>query len=523
MNEATSSSGRSPVVAIAIAAVLVAIVSGGVLIFLGRSASAEFDPVSGAALFPDDTHFYMSFNTDFTSDPWVATPQLLNALGIEDNVREDLRESAEEEDLDFEDDIVTAFASMRSAGIAVQYDGSEDGEAVGVIDSRDRDRVIALLADSEDATIRTERDEDLDLDFDVYVTSQLGPDEEIAVTVEDGIIYIADQTEHISNFISRQRELPPLSESPSFLDALDAVGTDALTVAYGNGAIFEHRDFRDIVDAFTDTAEFDPRDASLAFSVTASTDGFGARLVVNVGSGSGTIEQLITEPADIEGLAALTPDDALFFVAGSGMHDALDEGYATLEQQERELLELWVEPFEDATGISVEHDLIPILGSTFGFAIAVDDIAGEVDPDSVWVLGLLESDQPATLRGHLETLIDEFEFECACDTSVWVSERAGYTAIQWPEVLLADPPLLDATAFQRTRALLPNEPAFLYFLNVPALPQSVFDEAADEIAADPDSYDFDLESILGFAIAGSGDDTSFTLEMVMPVDLNGSN
>jgi hypothetical protein len=520
MNESTTTSRRSPIIAFGVAAVLVAVVTAGVLVFLGRSASAEFDPVSGAALFPDDTHFYIAFNTDFTSNPWAAMPQLLNALDIEDNVRADLQESAEEEDLDFEEDIVTALASMRSAGVAVQYNGTEDAEFVFVIDSRDRDRVIALFADSEEADHRTERDDDLGLDFDVYVTTQLGPDDVVAVTVDDGIIYMSDQTESISSFIARKRERGPLSESQPFLDALEEVGTDALTVMYGSGAIFDHRDFRDVVDAFTDSAEFDPREASLAFSLTANTDGFGARLVVNVGAGgSGAFEQLVTEPADIDGLAALTHENALFFAAGSGLHDALEEGYASIEQQERELLDLWVYPFEDATGLSLEHDLIPLIGSTYGFAISVDDVGGEFDPESVWVLGLIESGDPTLLREHLESIIDELEFECLCDTSVRVSDRAGYTAVEWPEVVPADPPLLESSAFQQTRALLPNDPAFLYFLNVPALPQSVFDAAADEIAADPDSYDFDLQAVLGFAIAGSGDDTSFTVEMVMPVDV----
>ena len=522
MNEPSTRSSRSPLPAIGIAVLLVAVVSAGVLIFLSRSASAEFDPVSGAAQFPDDTHFYMSFNTDFTSEPWVAMPQLLSALGIEDNVRADLEESAEEENLSFEDDIVAALASMRSAGFAAQYVGDDDGELVFVFDSRDTDRVVEVLVGTE-AAVRNERDEDLDLDFEIYVTDQLGPDEEVAIHVDGDIIYFAEQREHISAFISRQRERPPLSESPAFLEALEAVGTDALTVAYGNGAIFDHRDFRDVVDAFTDSAEFDPRDASLAFSITANTDGFGARLVVNSGSGGGAFEELITEPADIDGLAALTPADALFFAAGSGLRDALDEGYTNLEQQQRELLELWVFPFEDITGLSLEHDLIPLIGSSFGFAIAVDDVDGEVDPESIWVLGLVESTEPAILRGHLETLIAEFEFECACDLGVRISERTGYAAIQWPEVLVADPPLLDADSFIQTRALLPNEPSFLYFLNIPALPQSVFDEIADEIANDPDSYDFDVEAMLGFAIAGSGDESSFAVEMVMPIDLEAGN
>ncbi len=525
MNEPAASSSRSPIAAIAIAAILVAVVSAGVLVFLGRSASAEFDPVSGAALFPDDTHFYVAFNTDFTSDPWSAMPRLLAALGIEQQVRDDLQQAAAAEDLDFEQDIVTALASVRSAGTAVQYNGTEEGEVVGVIDSRDRERVIALLADSADASTRSERDDELGLDFDIYVTGQLNGDEEVVVSVENGIIYVADRPEHISNFIRRQRERPPLSELDSFLAALDTVGADALIVAYGSGSIFDHRDFRDVVDAFADSAEFDPRDASLAFSVTASTDGFGARMVINTGAGAGLLERLITEPADIDGLAALTPDDALFFAAGAGLHDALDEAYANLEQQGREALELWVYPFEDATGLSVEHDLIPLIGSSYGLAVGADDFDGDnFDPQSIWVLGLIQSDEPGIFRGHLETLVDEFEFECNCDTDVSISERTGYTAVQWPRAFLPDTPLIDAEAFQRTRALLPNDPAFLYFVNASAFPPGAVDAMADEIAADPDGYEFNLEAILGFAVAGSGDDDgSFSIEMVMPIDLSAAN
>lgn len=514
---------RNPIIAFGVVAVLVIVVTVGVLLFLKSSDDIEFDPIAGAELVPLDAHFYMTFNTDFTSDPWLAIPQLLNALGIEEDVREDLRESTDEEPFDYEEDIVPAIASIRRVGMAAQYVGSDEGEFVVFIDSRDRQLLLDLFATlDEDATVREERDEELGLDFTVYVTKEAGQGD-TAVAVDNDIIYLSSESDDISNFIRRQRAQESLSESLRFQNAIAEVSDNSLMVGYGNGAIFDHRDFRDIVDAFKDSAEVDPRASSLAFSITATTEGFGAGAVLNLDTGFGTLEQIVTEPADIDGLAALTPEDALFFVAGAGLHDALVEGYATLEQDSRELLELYVYPFEDLAGLSLEHDLIPVIGSSYGFAFGAEDIgADEFDPESFWFLGLIESPEPSTLEGYVQRFIDEFEFECFCDLGVTVTEHANYTAVQWPDTPLSDEPLANSPAFRRTLALLPPDPSTFYFVNLAAFPEDVIADMSADFANDPDGYDVNLEAVLGFDIAGSADDTSFLLHMVLPIDVPGT-
>ena len=366
---------------------------------MSRDNAVKFDPIASAELVPEDTHFFITFNTDFTSDPWIAMPQLLNALGVEDDVREDLREGSEEEDLDFDDDVFPAIASIRRIGLAGQYVGDDDSEWVIFIDSRDRDRLLGLTED-DDTTIETERDDELGLDFDIYVVSQIGPDDTTAVTVQDGIIYIADEPEHISNFIRRQRELPPLSESQRFLDTLGPISENSLVVGYGNGDLLDHRDFRDVIDALEDSAEIDPREASFAFSVTASTDGFGARAIVKLASGFGTYDEFIAEPTDLDGLAALTPGDAIVFFAGTGLHDTLEEAYNNLVEQTPDLIDTYVAPFEDFNGISVAEDLIPAIGNAYGFAIGGEDLgADDFDAASLWVIGMIASEDPSNARG----------------------------------------------------------------------------------------------------------------------------
>jgi hypothetical protein len=510
---------RNQIVAFGIVAVLVIGVTIGVLLFLNNRDDVEFDPIAGAELVPLDTHFYMTFNTDFTSDPWLAIPQLLNALGIEEEVRKDLRDSTDEEPFDYEKDIVSAIASIRRVGMAAQYIGSDEGELVVFIDSRDRQTLLDLFEmPDEDSTVREERDEELGLDFTVYVTKESGQDD-FLVAVDNGIIYLSPERDDISNFIRRQRNQEPLSESVWFKNAIAEVSDDALIVGYGNGSIFDHRDFRDIVDAFNDSAALDPRASSVAFSITATTSGFGAGAVLNLDTGFGTLEQIVTQPADIDGLAALTPEDAIFFGAGAGLHDALVEGYATLEQDGRELLELYVYPFEDLAGLSFEHDLIPAIGSSYGFAFGAEDIdADEFDPESFWFLGLIESPEPSTLDGYVQTFIDKLPFECSCD--IWY--HPNYTTVQWPDTPLSDEPLADSPAFRRTLALLPPNPSTLYFVNLAAFPEGVIADISADLADDPDDYDVNLEAVLGFGIAGSADDTSFSLHIVLPINVPGT-
>ncbi|MBT5773909.1 MAG: DUF3352 domain-containing protein, partial [Dehalococcoidia bacterium] len=180
---------RSPALPIAIVAVVLAAVSAAVVFVVASSSGSQFDPVETAKLAPADTHYFMAFNTDFASDPWTAVPRLLTALDIEQDVRDDLDDAVAEDDLDFDDDVRPVLGTVRRAGMAAQYT-SDGGEWVLFIDSRDPQRVLDIgwgtsVLDS------TERDDELGLDFDLYFDRSDRTDTPTAVTLHDGIIYIA--------------------------------------------------------------------------------------------------------------------------------------------------------------------------------------------------------------------------------------------------------------------------------------------------------------------------------------------
>ena len=506
---------RSPALPIAIVAVVLAAVSAAVLFFVVGSSNNQFDPVQVAELTPDDAHFFMAVNTDFASAPWTAMPQLLNSLGVEQQVRDDLDESAADEDLDYNDDIVPVLGSIRRAGFAAQYT-SDGGEWVAFIDSRDPQRVIDISFGT-DVLDSEERDDELGLDFKLYLDRTEPTDDPTAVTTYDGIIYIAGSPAHISNFIRRQQNTAPLSESERFRSAIEEVAADALLVGYGNGNLLDHRDFRDIIDAFSDSAEIDPREGTLAFSVTARKTGFGSRVVVRLDSGFGTFQETVATPTDLAGIAGLTPDDAIFLFAGSGLHDALVQAIEAAGSEP--MVADTLEPFEELAGLSLEDDLIPLFGSSYAIAVGGDGLtASETDFDDMWSLGLIGTSDPVRLAERLRVVLNELELSlCGCDSGVTIEEHATYVGIKWPEAPLSDATLDQDAAFIATLSLLQRDPTNLLFVNISALPEDLLSEASADWSSDPDGYDMDLTAILGFAMAAYADETSISLDFVLPI------
>ena len=511
---------RSPLVPIAIAIGLVVVVSAGVVFFVTRSASAAFDPMSSAELAPESTHLFVAFNTDFTSEPWIAMPRLLGAMSIEDDVREDIEESARESGLDYDEDIFPVLAGIRHVAVAAQYTGDDDGEFVVFFDSRDRGRLVeALKPRVEDVISESkETDEALGLEFEIFEER----DSESVIAVDNGIVYFSDNTDAISNFIRRQRAEGPLSESPAFVEAMTNVDPNSLLAGFGSGSVLDHRDFRDIVDAIDDSADFDPRDATVTFSFSASSDGFGAQFAMSSLTGFGTLNDFVVAPADIDGLARLTPDDAVFFTAASGLGESMEELLDNLEETVPELIAEWIEPFEEFNDISVRRDIIPALSGDYAFAFGGEDLgADDFDVDSLWALALLESDVPGELEDYLKLVVAEVEFYCECVTDATTSVQPGHAALHWPEEPRLGASLAETESYRRTRALLPSDTSTLYFINLGALsPDAFADLAAD--AAGADEYEVDYEAILGLAFAGSGSDTSFSFEMVMPIAIEDS-
>ena len=509
---------RSPALPIAIVALLLAAASAAVIFFVMAGSSSKFDPIEVAELVPEDTHFFMAFNTDFASEPWAAIPKLLDALGVEQQVRDDIAESADDEGLDFEGEIVPALATIRRAGLAAQY-SSDGGELVVFVDSRDPQQVIDLLVtdwelDSQD------RDEALGLDFETYIDPTAPSGSPSVLTTHEGVLYLAESTEHISNFISRQQDTAPLSDSQRFRTAIEEVAANSLLVGYGNGNVLDHRDLRDIVDAFVEDSEIDPRDGTLAFAITARDSGFGARVVVALESGFGTFQETVTEPVDLVSIAGMTPDDALVLFAGAGLHDGLVEAYKSVEEEP--LVADSIAPFEDLSGLSLKDDLIPLFGSSYAIAGGGDGLTSdETNFDDVWALGLIESNDPVRLSERLELLLNELEFAfCDCDSGITVEDRSNYVRIQWPDTTLSDATLAESPTFISTLELLPSDPTNLLFINLSALPENLLQEASADFASDPDGYDMDLTAILGFAMGVYADETSISVDFVLPINAN---
>lgn len=508
---------RSQVLPIAVVGLLVVVASGAVIFFvIAGSAASEFAPIEVAELAPDDTHFFMALNTDFASAPWTAMPELLRTLAVEQQVRDDLSESAAEEGLDFEGEIVPAIGSVRRAGFAAQYT-SDGGEWLFFLDTSDPDEIVRLLAGTSLTLESEERDEDLGLDFKLYEDSDPSGSP-MVVTTHEGILYLSEFEEHTSNFIRRQQSTAPLSDSARFRAAIDEVADDALLIGYGNGNVLDHRDFRDVIDALGESAEVDPRDGTVAFSVTVRSSGFGSRAVARLESGFGQFGESVADPTDLDSIAPLTPDDAIFTFAGSGLHDFL---VAAIEEvrTEPEFADS-IEPFEDATGLSLEDDLIPLLGSSYAIAAGGDGFtAEEMDVDDIWAIGLIESTDAVRLAECLRVVLRQIEIEsCDCDSGVTIEDEAGYVAIKWPEITLSDATLDGDPSYITTLELLRSDPTALMFVNVSALPADVLREASADFASDPDGYDTDFTAILGFGAATYSDEVSIAFDFVLPID-----
>lgn len=507
--------GRSPALPIAIVAIVLAAVSAAVVFVVASASAGQFDPVATAKLAPADTHFFIAFNTDFTSEPWTAVPRLLNTLNIEQDVRNDLDEAVAEDDLDFDDDVLPVLGTVRRAGMAVQYT-SAGAEWVLFVDSRDPQRVLDIgwgtaVLDS------SERDDELGLEFDIYLDRSDPADSPTTITKHDGIIYIADSPAHISNLIRRQQNTAPLSDSDRFRSAIDDVQADSLLVAYANGNVLDNGDFSGVIDALVQSGDVDPRDATLAFAVTARNSGFGARAVIALDSGFGSFAPALTGTTDLAKISGLTPDDALFLFAGSGLHDSLVD--ALENARDEPLVTDTLVPFEAFLGVDLEADLIALFGSSYGFAIGGNGLtSAQTDLSDMWALGLIESTDPVRLSERLDVVSSGLQsFICDCDLGVVVEDNGNYVSLRWPEPALSGATLAQDPAFIATLELLQRDPTNLLFVNISELPLGLLRGPTSSLGANPDDYDLDLTVLPGFAVATYASDTSFSIDFVLPI------
>ncbi|MQA00767.1 MAG: DUF3352 domain-containing protein [Dehalococcoidia bacterium] len=540
MAESTSSGAsngigmRLALLGVGLVAVASAVVAALVL-FAGSGSAAPATAM--AEHLPADTHFMVALNTDFASGPWLALPDLLAQMNVEDDAREGLLDSFEEEGLDYVEDIEPLLGVTRGIAITMQArpgalesafmgvagdDALEALEVVVLFDARDADQVIELLegwtlADDPAATRTEERVDDLDLDVITYTPS---PDSEshepIVIGRRSDLVYAAPRLDHITSLIERREAQGPLSSEPNFGALIGALRHETLLFGYGNARAFTDAGPVPGLDELTAELGGDLDSYSMAFSTTATTDGFAGEFLIHGEDGLGGLEGPASLSADLARAATTVGADAQLYLAAPGLRESLEQALETLDTEATtagfgDLREQFLGPVEADSGVDIETDIVEQLTGTWVLAGSVQD------PDTFdgFVLFATESTQPDLLEQAFSDLVIYLNGLCGCDLGVGVGQADGFVRVAWPEDRLAPPPPAEQLgalpAYLQTLELLPSNPGSLMFFNLTALPP----EAIEEMRSEAD--DFDIASLLGVGLASTQSGNLAHVSIVLPV------
>lgn len=503
----SSATGFSALTRVVIAGVALIVVSaavvGGVLAFSG---SDSYRPGAVAAFAPADTHALIAINTDITSRPWLALPRLLSALEVEERARDELDDAFSGEGLDYATEVEPVFRTLRGLAIAFQYDGDFNPATVVIADARRPASVIELIrriAEVEDssATPVETRDEGLGIDLTSYANGE----QRLVYTQRDGVVYIAQDPDHIVDLLRRLEASGPLSELPQFQKLESELGSDALLLLYGSGSILDHPDFAEQVASATESLDTDLRGVSAMLALTATNEGFAARGLASFEGGLGALAASFSEAADIDLAAGATPGDALFFFASVGLRDVIERALEAPEVDENVLVQSMLDPVEEEAGLSIVRDIVPLFSGTFALA------AGESDSAALggWFTFMTQSPDPDELVERLGQLLQGIDPVCGGCTADAVVERHGeFVRVRWPDAPLVDSTLPETDGYAKTAALLPDEASALLYLNAAEAPIPFSFSGETET---------NLEAILGAGFAWTATDDTVRFDLIIPI------
>ena len=499
----TGASGLARVVIAGVALIAVsAAVVAGVLAFGG---SNEYRPGDVAAFAPADTHALIAVNTDITSRPWLALPRLLRALEVEERARDELDGAFSGEGLDYAAEIEPVFRTLRGLAIAFQYDGDLEPETVVIADARRPDDVIALIRrivavehpSAAPVETRVER-------FGIDLTSYTNGKQRLVYAQRDGVVYIAQDPDHIFDLLRRLDASGPLSELSQFRELEIELGSDALLLLYGNGSAFDDPEFERQLASSIESLDTDPRRVTAMLALTATNEGFVARGLASFEDGLGALESSFNEPAAIDLAAGATPGDALFFLAGVGLRELIERALEAPEVDENSLVQSLLDPVEEEAGLSILRDIVPLFSGTFALAVGVNDAA----TFDGWGAFITQSPDPEALVERLTRLLGGIDPLCGGCTSGAVVERHGeFVRVRWPDEPLVDSKLSQRDSYAKTAAPLPDGASALLYLNIADFPDAPF----------ANDTDVDLEAILGAGFAWTATEDTVRFDVMVPI------
>lgn len=372
-----------------------AVVAGFVLLTSGKASDVD---LTTASFVPKDAALYVAVNTDLSSSQWVAAFKLAQRLGEEDPEQE-LRDTAEDEDIDWEEEVApflggnAAFFLRGFDFESVQFDGAI------IIQCDDVDKAVRVVLD---------RAKDIEFEQDTYRGHAFYASSEgdVFFAAVDGHLIVTSSEDSLFEVMDvHDGRQPALDTSDDFRNLRDELTKNFLAFAYLNAEEFATGILTDDVvrealkQAGTDSLAFKP--VALVIAARGDTFQFHTAAVGDAGSISPMLQ-----PRESR-FVKLVPADSSVFVSTFGLAQTWNESVDKAREQIDDALA------EEGTYGSLDEAL-ESLGSEAGLSSLqelIDLFSGETavaawfpggDTDSAEVVGLAEVEDEAAARDVME-------------------------------------------------------------------------------------------------------------------------
>lgn len=292
---------------VTIAIALVGGIVAGAILFTSSKAS-EVD-LTSADLVPEDAGVYFAVNTDLTSDQWVAAFDLIQRMGEEDP-EQDLRDSAEESDLDWEEEVAPFlggnasiylkgfdFASLAVTGAVILK--ADDAEKA-------LDVILAETGEYEESTYAG---------VDIFVDEFSGF---FATRIGDHIVLAIDKDSLEEVIDVHNGDIEPLSDVDGFIELRNELTRNFLGFVYVNSDALAGDlalDDPEVRDALDEAGLGDLVFQPVAGVIGAKGDAFEFQAAAT--GDPGTISPM-SEPRESR-FATIVPAETAIFVSTAGV------------------------------------------------------------------------------------------------------------------------------------------------------------------------------------------------------------
>lgn len=298
----------------------------GAFLVAGCGGGGEVAGADGADRVPASADLFVAVNTDFESEEWKAASDLVDKFPGGDEAVRQLLGSFEEDDVDFERDVKPALGPEVDI-VILDFNASEDPEAVALTEPRDREKFEALMAKGNDPA-------EVEIDGDWAI--------------------VAESQDVIDRFQKAAAEGDSLADSDGFQNAMDGLPEDALAKVYVNAHAVGELASAESQGQTEQLQECAPGGGATAYAAAIQTEQDGIRFEAVAPTEGG--EELDTYQADLPGDL---PAGALAYVSFNNLADPI-RAFVKCAGEQDEIVDRTLAQVELALGVSLEEDVLPL-------------------------------------------------------------------------------------------------------------------------------------------------------------------